>query len=108
MRLTWTTGALALMAGVGLIGRARDVRAADLPNARLELSRSAGASECKDEVHFAEELRARMTASQNAALELLSLKVSIDREEPAYVATIRVDGRKQGVRTLRADGPTCE
>jgi len=101
-------GIASLVLGVCLLARARDVRAADLPGARLELTRSTNAGECRDEAHFAGELRARMTASQVATLELLALHVGIDREGETYVATIHVDGRKQGVRTLHADGPSCE
>ena len=101
-------GIASLVLGGCLLARARDVRAADLPGARLEVTRSTNAGECRDEAHFAGELRSRMTASQVAALELLALHVGIDREGPTYVATIHVDGRKQGVRTLRADGPSCE
>jgi hypothetical protein len=73
----------------------------------LELSRSPSASECKDESQFAEELRARMSVT-HASQGLLLLRVSIDRDEQAFIATIHVDGRQQGVRTLRANGPSCE
>src|SRR6266542_443523 len=72
-------------------------QAADLPGAELSLRRSPETFSCPDEITVAARLRSRMTAA-----------VDLAREDGRYSATIRVEGRKQGVRTLQADGPTCE
>ncbi len=83
-------------------------QAADLPGAELSLRRSPETFSCPDEITVAARLRSRMTATDDRRVETLRLAVDLAREDGRYSATIRVEGRKQGVRTLQADGPTCE
>jgi hypothetical protein len=49
-----------------------------------------------------------MAPRKAADPELLLLSVELDGNAEAYVAKVRVDGRKHGERTLRAAGPTCD
>jgi hypothetical protein len=83
-------------------------RAADLPGARLRLDRSPGAEACVAEPALAEELASRMIVSGDDPRGPLILGVDIRRAEDAFEATIRVEGRKEGVRSLRAAGPACD
>jgi hypothetical protein len=58
------------------------------------------------EAALAEELASRMTAKGTEPP--LVLDVAIRRDADAFEAMIRVGGRKQGVRSLRAAGPACD
>jgi hypothetical protein len=91
-----------------VVSFATRAEAADLPGARLRLSRSAEAQACATEAVLAQELASRMTASGDHAPELLVFDVEIRRDQDAYEATIRAQGRKEGVRSLRASGPSCD
>jgi hypothetical protein len=83
-------------------------RAADLPGARLRVERSPGAETCVAEPALAEELASRMLVSGDDPRGPLILGVEIRRDGDAFEATIRVEGRKEGVRSLRAAGPACD
>jgi hypothetical protein len=98
---------LVALTGMVLLG-ARPARAADLPGARLTVSRTPAASACTDEDGLARDLRARMANVPNRPLETLVLSVDLSSEGELFVATVRVAGRKVGVRTLRSNGPGCE
>jgi hypothetical protein len=80
--------------------------AADLPGGTLTLSAGPNASGCPTEEELAEELRARSPTTPAPAP--IYLKVHIDAVDGAYVAEIEVAGRKQGQRTLRTEGPSCQ
>lgn len=80
--------------------------AAELPGGTLTLSASPSASGCPTEEELARELRAR--SSSTAGPTPIQLGVHIDALAGAYVAEIRVSGRKQGERTLRTEGPSCQ
>ena len=95
---------VALFAALG----ARRSAAAELPGARLEVSRSEGAGACPDAEQLATELSRRMGPRNSPDSELLLLSVELGGDTEAYVAKVRVDGRKHGERTLRAAGPTCD
>jgi hypothetical protein len=84
------------------------VQAADLPGAELTVQRSPDTTSCPDEITIAARLRGWMIPSNDRNLQPLRLAVDLARDGDKYIATIRVEGRKQGVRTLQADGPTCE
>jgi hypothetical protein len=62
---------------------------------------------CGTESALADELASRMTAKGSEPAPLV-LDVTIRRDADAFEATIHVEGRKQGVRALRAAGPTCD
>src|SRR5262245_47634390 len=98
------------LAAVGLVGSTTSfvARAADLPGARLRLDRSPDAEACVGEPALAQELASRMIVSGDDPRGPLVLGVDIRRDQDAFEATIRVEGRKQGVRSLRAAGPGCE
>src|SRR6185295_11206685 len=83
-------------------------RAADLPGARLRIERSPGADTCVAEPALAEELASRMVVSGEDPRGPLILGIDIRRDGDAFEATIRVGGRKEGVRSLRAAGPACD
>ena len=83
-------------------------RAAELPGARLTVMRTAEAASCPDESTLARDIASRMTARADRAEDLLLLSVSLAAENDGFSATIRVDGRKQGTRTMQSKGPTCE
>lgn len=85
----------------------RTAAAADLPGARLSVSRGAGAETCPDADALAEELSRRI-APENAPPTPLDLSVDVAREGDAFVAAIHVEGRKHGERVLRAEGPACD
>jgi len=85
-----------------------NARAADLPGARLTVSRTSQAASCPDEPTLAREIASRMTGQGERTEDLLLLSVSLAAEDDEFSASIRVDGRKQGTRTLRSKGPTCE
>jgi hypothetical protein len=87
---------------------ARRAAAAELPGARLEVSRAAGAETCPDEDQLAAELSGRIGPRSPSDPELLLFSVDFEGSAETYVARVRVGGRKQGERTLRAAGPTCD
>ncbi|HKQ70907.1 MAG TPA: hypothetical protein VJT73_16285 [Polyangiaceae bacterium] len=82
--------------------------AAEIPGATLSVARAVEARACSDEESLARDLRARMTATSDRGLGRLLLSVELAREGDEFVATIHVDGRKQGIRRLASRGPTCE
>jgi hypothetical protein len=86
----------------------RAAAAANLPGARLRLERAEGAEACVTEGALADELASRTIAKGTEEGTLLDLDVAIRRDGDAFEATIRVDGRKQGERLLRAQGPACD
>jgi hypothetical protein len=102
----WSLVAAAAFGVAGTISFA--ARAADVPGARLRLDRSPGAEACVAEAALADELASRMIVSGEDPRGPLILGVDIRRAEDAFEATIRVEGRKQGVRSLRAAGPACD
>ena len=97
--------ALALIAGLSLMSQV--ARAANVPGAELRVSRSASARACPDETTLAEQLRARVSARADSSEPML-LDVRIDTQGTAFVADLRVIGQKQGERSFRAEGPTCD
>ena len=80
--------------------------AAELPGGTLTLSTGPSASGCPTEDELARELSARSTATPSPTP--IELGVRIDAVDGAYIAEIRVSGRKQGERTLRTEGPSCQ
>jgi hypothetical protein len=82
--------------------------AVELPNARLSVSRTAGAESCPDESAIAREIERRSAGLEAKSREPLSLDVVLTQEGDAFVATIAVDGRLKGQRTLRSESPTCD
>jgi hypothetical protein len=80
--------------------------AAELPGGTLTLTAAPSAAGCPTEDDLAAELRERTTATPELAP--IQLTVHIDAVEGAYVAQIRVAGRKHGERTLRTEGPSCQ
>lgn len=97
--------AAALLA-VGLHLSAQRALAAELPGGSLTVSASPAATGCPTEDELARDLRERSTAAP--AEPAIELAVQIDATGGAYVAEIRVAGRKQGERTLRTEGPSCQ
>src|SRR5262245_39051727 len=87
---------------------ARRAAAADLPGARLEVSRSDGAKTCPDADQLAAELSGRLGPRTPSDPEPILFSVDFDGNAETYVARVRVDGRKHGERTLQAAGPTCD
>jgi hypothetical protein len=85
----------------------RSLAAAELPGTKLTIERSKAAESCASEAMIVRELERRWVARANAQ-QPLDLKVSIDAEGSAFVARIAVGGRRQGERTLSAEGPSCE
>ena len=81
--------------------------ATSLPGAELTLSRAPAASGCPSEEAIAAELRGRLSARAESS-EPLQLQVALDAHGSAFDADVRVSGRKQGQRLLRAEGPTCD
>lgn len=86
----------------------RRAAAAELPGARLQVSRSESAAGCPDAEQLSAELSSQMGPREPGSSELLLLAVELDRDGDSYVAKVRVDGRKHGERTLRAAGTTCD
>jgi hypothetical protein len=82
-------------------------RAADLPGATLTVTRDAGTETCPDEAILAADLARRMEAVDSASAPL-QLAAALTRDGTDYAATVTVSGRKEGVRTLRAPGPSCD
>jgi hypothetical protein len=80
--------------------------AAELPGGTLTLTTTAAAAGCPTEEELAVALRQRSTLTPAPAP--IQLAVHIDLADGAYVAQIRVAGRKQGERTLRTEGPSCQ
>jgi hypothetical protein len=80
--------------------------AAELPGGTLTLTTTPSAAGCPTEDELAAELRQRSTVIPAPAP--IQLAVHIDAVDGAYVAQIRVAGRKQGERTLRTEGPSCQ
>jgi hypothetical protein len=78
-----------------------------LPGAELRLERTAAAQDCPDEHDLARELRSRTQGVPQSEEARLGIDVALDAEGGAFVARVTVSGRKQGKRTLRAEGPTC-
>jgi hypothetical protein len=99
----WTAG---LVAAIFLWDAG--ARAAELPTAELTVSRTPEAASCADENTLAGELKARMTATAAREPGPLRLGVELSTDGELFVATVRVEGRRQGIRTLRSKGPTCE
>jgi hypothetical protein len=87
--------------------RAQPVHAAAVPGAELTLSRTPAAASCPSEAAIAGELRNRANARAESS-EPLFLDVKLDARGSAFTAEVRVTGRKQGERSLRAEGPTCD
>jgi hypothetical protein len=81
--------------------------AAELPGARLTVSRNAGAETCPDADALALELSPRVTAGNTPEVPL-DLSVEVARDGDAFVAAIHVEGRRHGERLLRAEGPACD
>jgi len=80
--------------------------AAELPGGTLTLTTTPAAASCPTEDELAAELRQRSTVTPAPAP--IQLAVHIDAVDGAYIAQIRVAGRKQGERTLRTEGPSCQ
>src|SRR5882724_1632802 len=78
-----------------------------LPGADLTLSRTPAAARCASEQAIAAQLQRRLS-SRTAGLDPLSVQVELDAQGTAFTAKIVVLGRRQGERTLRAEGPSCE
>jgi hypothetical protein len=112
MRATAASGALACVAAFlcsFAVLFARTTQAAELPDATLVVTRGADAAECPDETTLAQRVESRLARDRTtlASGSRLLLNVAMTHQGAEYVATVTVEGRKQGVRTLRADGPTC-
>ncbi len=75
--------------------------------AQLTVVRTPAAGSCPTEAAIADELRTRASARTDSS-EPLQLAVRLDAQGSAFTAEIRVSGRKQGERSLRAEGPTCD
>jgi hypothetical protein len=99
-------GLRALALGLAVFG-SRLAHAAPVPGAELTLSRAPAAASCPDEAQIARELRANASARAESS-EPLALHVELDASGSAFTAQVRVSGRKQGERSLRAEGPTCD
>jgi hypothetical protein len=99
----WTAGVVAAIFVWGTKGQA-----AELPTAELTVSRTPEAASCADESTLAGELRSRMTATAAREPGPLRLGVELSMDGEQFVATLRVEGRKQGIRSLRSKGPTCD
>ncbi len=81
--------------------------ATELAGATLETRASSDAESCPN----AEALRKRTLAlgmPPTQVAEPLTIEVSFERAEAAFVATVRTSGRASGTRELSAPGPTCE
>lgn len=96
----------AALVAVGLHFSAQDALAAELPGGQLTVSASPAATGCPTEDELARDLRDRSSAAPTEPP--IELAVHIDARDGAYVAEIRVAGRKQGERTLRTEGPSCQ
>jgi hypothetical protein len=81
---------------------------ADLPGARLEVARGPGAASCPDAQALSDALRARLGSAPVAPGAPVVIEVEIRSAGEGFVSTVRASGGKQGVRTLSADGPTCD
>jgi hypothetical protein len=99
-------GLCGLALGLAVFG-SRLAHAAAVPGAELTLSRAPAAASCPDEAQIARELRANASARAESS-EPLELHVQLDASGSAFTAQVRVSGRKQGERALRAEGPTCD
>ncbi len=82
-------------------------RAASVPGAELRVVRTPAARACPDEAALAEQLRARTSARAESSAPLY-LDVKLDARGTAFVADLRVSGRKGGERSFRAEGPACD
>ena len=80
-------------------------QAAVLPGANLHVAADSSAADCPDDVTLAEKLRPRVRT--NPAVGPLDIYIRIGAADLDYIATLEIRGRKEGVRTLRAKGPTC-
>jgi hypothetical protein len=80
--------------------------AAELGSGTLTLTATPAASGCPTEDELAAELSRRTKAPPGQVP--IQLRVHIDALDGAYVAQIHVAGRKQGERTLRTEGPSCQ
>src|SRR6185503_9305748 len=77
--------------------------------ARLQVSRFGETMTCPDDETLAREIRERLTSrNPPGTLPPLWIQADVTREGAAFVATVRVSGRKLGVRNLRAEGSTCD
>jgi hypothetical protein len=85
----------------------RSSAAATLPGAELTLSRSSAAASCPNEDVVAKELSRRL-APRRPSRQPLLLRVELDAQGTAFTARILVLGRRQGERSLSAEGPGCE
>jgi hypothetical protein len=85
----------------------RSLAAAELPGTELTLERTKAAASCPSEAVIVQELERRWVPRAKAQ-QPLELKVRIDAQGSAFVAQIAVGGRRQGERTLSAEGPSCE
>jgi len=85
----------------------RALAASSLPGADFTLSRTPAAARCASEAAIAAQLQRRL-ASRAEPAEKLTVQVELDAEGTAFTAKIVVLGRRQGERTLRAEGPSCE
>jgi hypothetical protein len=83
-------------------------RALEVPSAELTVSRTPEAAACTDETTLAHELRSRMTTKSAREPGPLLLAVALSTEGDSFVATVRVEGRKRGIRTLKSKGPSCD
>ena len=105
-------GRLAKLCGWGLacagflFGRAGS--AAEIPGARLEVVRSPGAQSCPDTHALTRTLRERLGAGASIGGAPVVIEVEIRASGDAFAATVRASGGKRGVRTLSADGPSCD
>jgi hypothetical protein len=81
---------------------------ADLPGARLEVARGPGAASCPDADALTDALRARLGSAPVAPGAPVVIEVEIRLTSGDFVSTVRASGGKRGVRTLSADGPTCD
>jgi hypothetical protein len=78
-----------------------------LPGVKLDVTRAEAAVSCPDGAQLAAEL-ARRTGPRAGAGAPLLVAVNLDADGIEYVATLHVSGQKQGERTLRAEGPSCD
>jgi hypothetical protein len=82
--------------------------AADLPGARLEVTRGPGAASCPDAQVLADTLRELLGPGRVLEAATVVLEVEVRSTRTGFAATVHASGAKRGVRTLSADGPSCE
>lgn len=79
--------------------------------AELDVQRAAGAEDCPDavalEAMIARILNAPVGGDSNAGAREVRARLSFSRSGTGYTATVHLDGRKAGERTLTDTGPTC-